>query len=94
MQLIVLVVVVVAVVVTAAMAACIAANAAAAVAMHAVIVIIVVIVRINDGSHNIRRRQHDRYMIIFTLLTSALTVGMIATHSHTLITYFYLVIFS
>ena len=83
---------VVVVVVTAAMAACIAANAAAAVAMHAVISIVVVVVRINDRSHNIRRRQYDRYMIIFTLLTSALAVGMVATHSHTLITYFNLVI--
>lgn len=47
----------------------------------------------DHGRHDVGWRQDNRYMVVFTLLATALAVGVIAAHSNTLINHLDLVIY-
>lgn len=65
------------------------------VVIAAVAVAVVVIVgkmAVHQGGHYVSGRKGNRYMIVFTLFSFALSIGMIATHGHPLLTDLYLII--
>ncbi len=56
-----------------------------------VVIVVVVAAAFMYSCHNIGWRYNDRYMIIFTLLSSTGTFRMISAYRYTLIKYFYFV---